>query len=140
MSTAKYRAVKVGGCLAATHHIDADGVHHLRSQEPLQPYPARLTDRLEEWARHAPGRTQVAQRGADGEWRRIPYAPMFDRVRRVAFFALMAACLTLELIPYDGTSSEDRHPASFVVLSPMGSTIPPMALEPPQEPKPPRWC
>ena len=83
MSTAKYRAVKVGGCLAATHHIDADGVHHLRSQEPLQPYPARLTDRLEEWARHAPGRTQVAQRGADGEWRRITYAQMFDRVRRV---------------------------------------------------------
>ena len=83
MSSAKYREVKVGGCLAASHHIDADGVHHLRSAEPLQPYPARLTDRLEEWARHAPDRTQVAQRGPDGEWRRISYAQMLDRVRRI---------------------------------------------------------
>ena len=83
MSTAKYREVKVGGCLAASHHIDAQGVHHLRSKEPLQPYPARLTDRLEEWARHAPERTQVAQRGPDGAWRRISYAQMLDRVRRI---------------------------------------------------------
>jgi len=83
MSSAKYREVKVGGCLAASHHIDADGVHHLRSREPLQPFPARLTDRLEEWARHAPERTQVAQRGPHGEWRRINYAQMLDRVRRI---------------------------------------------------------
>ena len=38
---------------------------------------------LEEWARHAPERTQVAQRGPDGEWRRISYAQMLDRVRRI---------------------------------------------------------
>ena len=79
----KYRDVKVGGCLATEQRIDAAGVHRLRSTEPLQPYPARLTDRLEEWARHAPDRTQVAQRGPDGEWRRISYAQMFDRVRRI---------------------------------------------------------
>jgi feruloyl-CoA synthase len=79
----KYRDVKVGGCLATEHRIDAAGVHRLRSLEPLQPYPARLTDRLEEWARHAPDRVQVAQRGADGEWRKITYAQMLDRVRRI---------------------------------------------------------
>ena len=78
-----YRAVKVGGCLAARHEIDATGVHRLRSAEPLQPYPARLTDRLEEWARHAPDRVQVARRGPDGEWRKITYAQMLDRVRRI---------------------------------------------------------
>jgi feruloyl-CoA synthase len=83
MNIAKYRQAKVGGCLAATHRIDADGVHRLRSAEPLQPYPARLTDRLEEWARHAPDRVQVAQRGADGEWRKITYAQMLERVRRI---------------------------------------------------------
>jgi feruloyl-CoA synthase len=83
MSIAKYREAKVGGCLAATHRIDADGVHRLRSAEPLQPYPARLTDRLEEWARHTPDRVQVAQRGADGEWRKITYAQMLERVRRI---------------------------------------------------------
>ena len=79
----KYRNVKVGGCLAAFHEVDAGGVHRLRSTEALQPYPARLTDRLEEWARHAPDRVQVAQRGPDGEWRKITYAQMLERVRRI---------------------------------------------------------
>lgn len=83
MSSARYRRVKVGGCLAATQHIDADGVHRLRSAEALQPFPARLTDRLEEWARHAPDRVQVARRGPDGQWREITYAQMLDRVRRI---------------------------------------------------------
>jgi hypothetical protein len=70
-----------------------------------------------------------------GAWALAEVGRRLDRVRYTALFALVAACLTLELIPYDGTSSEERHPASFVVLSPMGSTIPPMAIEPPQEPK-----
>ena len=83
MSGARYRQVKVGGCLAATQHVDADGVHRLRSAEALQPFPARLTDRLEEWARHAPDRVQVARRGPDGQWREITYAQMLDRVRRI---------------------------------------------------------
>jgi hypothetical protein len=69
-----------------------------------------------------------------GAWALAEIGRRLDRVRHVAFFVLMAACLTLELIPYDGTSSEERHPTSFVVLSPMGSSIPPMALEPPQAP------
>ena len=83
MSGARYRQVKVGGCLAATQHVGADGVHRLRSAEALQPFPARLTDRLEEWARHAPDRVQVARRGPDGQWREITYAQMFNRVRRI---------------------------------------------------------
>ena len=83
MTTAKYRDVKVGGCTAALRSVDAAGVQHLHSTERLQPFPARLTDRLEEWARHAPERVQVAQRGADGAWRRITYAQMLGRVRRI---------------------------------------------------------
>jgi feruloyl-CoA synthase len=83
MSAAPHREVKVGGCVAAIRSIDAGGVHRLQSAEALQPYPARLTDRLEEWARHAPDRTQVAQRGPDGAWRKISYAQMLDRVRRI---------------------------------------------------------
>ncbi len=83
MNEPRYRDVKVGGCLAAFHEVDAAGVHRLRSKEALQPYPARLTDRLEQWARQTPDRVQVAQRGPDGEWRRITYAQMLDRVRRI---------------------------------------------------------
>jgi len=69
-----------------------------------------------------------------GAWALDAVGRRLDRVRHVAFFTLVAACLTLELIPYDGTSSEERNPNSFVVLSPMGSTIPPMAMELPQAP------
>ena len=57
-----------------------------------------------------------------------------DRLRYIGVFALIALCAALELIPYDGTSSEERSPNSFVVLSPMGSTIPPMNIEVPKMP------
>ncbi len=57
-----------------------------------------------------------------------------ERLRYVGVLALIAVCAALELIPYDGTSSEERSPNSFVVLSPKGSTIPPMNLEVPKMP------
>ena len=69
-----------------------------------------------------------------GAWALDSIGRRLDRVRQVAFLALIAHCLALELIPYDGTSSEERSPNSFVVLSPMGSSIPPMATELPQAP------
>jgi len=77
------RPVRVGGCLDVVHSVDADGVHRLRSTEALLPFPARLTDRLEHWAQHAPNRVQVAQRAAHGRWIEISYAQMLDRVRRI---------------------------------------------------------
>ena len=77
------REVRVGGCLEATVERQADGSLVLRSTEPLQAYPARLSDRLEHWAREAPNRTLVAQRGADGPWVRIGYAQMLARVQRI---------------------------------------------------------
>jgi feruloyl-CoA synthase len=80
---AKYRQARFGGCLTVEIERRDDGVQVLRSSEPLQPYPKRVTDRLEHWAREAPERTFVAKRGSDGEWRRITYAQMLDRARRV---------------------------------------------------------
>jgi feruloyl-CoA synthase len=62
----------------------ADGSTVLRSTEPLLPYAQRFADALENWARVAPDRTLVAQRDAQGAWRRITYAQMLDRVRRIA--------------------------------------------------------
>jgi hypothetical protein len=69
-----------------------------------------------------------------GAWALAEVGRHLDRVRLVAFYSLAAVFASLELIPYDGTSSEERRPNSFVVLSPMGSTIPPMATEQPQSP------
>lgn len=79
----RYRPLRVGGCLSAAVERRDGGVCVLRSTEALQPHPARLTDRLEHWAREAPDRTFVARRGADGQWQRISYAQMLDRAQRV---------------------------------------------------------
>jgi feruloyl-CoA synthase len=79
----KYREAHVGGCLQAQVESRPGGVVMLRSTEALQAYPRRITDRLEDWAKEAPDRTFVAKRGPDGEWRRISYAQMLERVQRV---------------------------------------------------------
>jgi feruloyl-CoA synthase len=84
---ARYRKTHVGGCLEATIERRADGAVVLRSTEPLQAYPARLTDRLEHWAREAPERTFAARRDpavpGGGDWVRISYAEMLERARRI---------------------------------------------------------
>ena len=83
----KWRASRVGGCLAAQVDQRADGSQRLRSTEPLQEYPLLLTDRLQYWARVAPDRTFVARRDprvpGGGAWLRISYAQMLDRARRI---------------------------------------------------------
>ncbi len=82
MSTApRYRRIHVGGCLHAEVETRPDGSTVLRSTEALQPYPARLTDRLVHWAQVAPQHTFAARRGADGQWVRIGYAEMLARAR-----------------------------------------------------------
>lgn len=45
--------------------------------------PARMTDCLLHWAKVAPDRTFIAQRGPDGEWSRLTYAQTLARVRSV---------------------------------------------------------
>ena len=81
---ARYRDAQVGGCIEATLHAQGDGVAVLRSVDPLQPYPDRLTDRLEHWAAHTPHQTLVARRIAGGDWQHISYAQMLQRVPSVA--------------------------------------------------------
>ena len=78
-----YRVARFGGCLAANVGTRADGCRVLRSTEPLQTYPKRLSDRLAHWAREAPDRTFVARRGQDDQWERITYAQMLERAQRL---------------------------------------------------------
>ncbi|WP_280154788.1 feruloyl-CoA synthase [Piscinibacter sp. XHJ-5] len=80
---ARYRDIHVGGCLAASVERRADGAMVLRSTEALQPFPDRLTDRLEHWAREAPERIFVAKREHGGPWRTISYAQMVERAKAV---------------------------------------------------------
>ena len=84
MSPARYRAVRVGGCLDATLDTRADGAQVLRSTESLADHPGRITDRLLHWATVAPQRTFVARRApGGGGWLRITYADMLQRARAV---------------------------------------------------------
>ncbi len=78
-----YRDIHVGGCLSAAVEQRPGGVMVLRSTEPLQSYPERLTDRLEHWAREAPDRVFVAKRERGGPWRTITYAQMAQRAQAV---------------------------------------------------------
>jgi len=80
----RHRALRVGGSLAATFTAQPDGSLHVLSTEPLQAYPARLTDRLLHWAAVAPDRSLAAKRGADGQWRHLSYAQALHGARGVA--------------------------------------------------------
>ena len=59
------------------------GVLLMRSPHALGDYPARLTARLEHWARVAPERTFIAKRGPDGAWRTLSYAETLAAARRI---------------------------------------------------------
>jgi len=62
----------------------SDGVVYLSSPQALGPYPDRITDRLEHWAREAPGRVFLAQRDLTGGWRTLTYADAFESVERIS--------------------------------------------------------
>jgi feruloyl-CoA synthase len=84
MSGARYRALPLGGSLTARFTPRADGSTLIHSTEPLQPYPARLTDRLLQWAAIEPDRTLAAKREHGGDWRRISYAQALSHARSIA--------------------------------------------------------
>ena len=61
-----------------------DGVLLMRSTAELGPYPDKLTQPLEHWARVAPERVFLAQRDAGGAWRTLDYAQTLQHVRAMA--------------------------------------------------------
>ena len=80
----RYRDVPLGGSLSAHFATAADGSTLVTSTEALQPYPARLTDRLLHWAAASPEHTLAAKRHQGGEWRRISYAQALHSARCIA--------------------------------------------------------
>src|SRR2546422_684476 len=90
-SSAPVRPVRLGPRDVVVERA-ADGTIHLRSPHALAPYPAKLTQRLEHWAKAAPQRIFLAQRDAAGGWRTIRYGETLAQVRRIG-----AALLEREL-------------------------------------------
>jgi feruloyl-CoA synthase len=70
----------------------ADGTILIRVKEPLGDYPTTWIDSLEHWAKTAPDRAFLAQRGAGDAWQRLSYAQVLDQVRKIG-----AALLTRNL-------------------------------------------
>jgi feruloyl-CoA synthase len=61
----------------------ADGTVRLRSTHDLGPYPEKITERLDHWARHASYRTFLAERDEHGRWRNVTYAEAQYFARRI---------------------------------------------------------
>ncbi len=72
-----------------------EGGYLLRSPQPLQPYSRCIGEWLEHWARESPDRTMLAERAADGQWRRVSYAQALAAARAIGQ-ALLERGLSLE--------------------------------------------
>jgi feruloyl-CoA synthase len=72
-----------------------DGTIYLRPTASLGDYPVRITDYLHHWAKEAPDRVFMAERGEGGGWREVTYAQMLDAVRHIAS-ALLGRGLSAE--------------------------------------------
>src|ERR1700733_9749247 len=79
----RFRPVRIAP-IDTTLRYGADGSTYMESPHRLGPYPTRITERLEYWAEHAPGRPFLAQRRVDGGWRSVSYLETLERVRGVA--------------------------------------------------------
>ncbi|MCO6386575.1 feruloyl-CoA synthase [Aliihoeflea sp. 40Bstr573] len=71
------------GELAAEMSRDSD-VIRVRAKASLDPYPRSLIDRLRHWAEIAPDRIFLADRGPEGEWRRLTYSQVLGKTRAIA--------------------------------------------------------
>ena len=65
-----------------------DGSILLHSQVPLETYPKTVTERLRYWAEIAPEKTMIAQRDVDGNWLKLSYAQVWEKVQRIGQFLL----------------------------------------------------
>ncbi|MCS6810565.1 MAG: feruloyl-CoA synthase [Tepidimonas sp.] len=69
------------------------GTHYLQAEQPLLPYPARLTDRLRHWAQIRPQRPWLARRHGRrrsdgtvelGDWQHVTYEQAWHTARAIA--------------------------------------------------------
>ena len=92
--TLRLRDVTLGSLDVAVERR-ADGTVYLQNKRPLVSYAPRITDRLIHWAKVAPQRVFMAERGADGAWRTLTYGEALAQARRLAT-ALRARGLSAE--------------------------------------------
>jgi len=67
-----------------------DGTILMEQVEPLGPYPETTNLCLLRWASERPGQTFLARRRNGGDWRRLSYREVLDKVRSIGSFLLDA--------------------------------------------------
>ncbi len=65
-----------------------NGNIYVRQRGELPVPPRRIADRLRQWAETKPDALYMADRGPDGEWRKLTYAQMWGRVRQLGQYLL----------------------------------------------------
>jgi feruloyl-CoA synthase len=81
-NSVKYRSFNYGVTRAIVS--ESNGNTFLRSENELEPYGVRLTDRLIHWAKERPDRTWMARRDVDTkEWVHISYAEAWEKAQRI---------------------------------------------------------
>ncbi len=88
MSAPRFRPLQFG-VTRVNLRDGAPGTHYLSAEQALQPFPARLSDRLQHWAQAKPGHTFMARRsrhadGTLGEWTHVSYAQAWASARSIA--------------------------------------------------------
>jgi len=88
MNSPKFRPLTFGVTRVQVRD-GAPGVHYLRAEQDLQPYPDRLSDRLRHWAEARPQQTFMARRerqadGRLGEWRHVSWQQAWQAARSIA--------------------------------------------------------
>ncbi len=88
MSAPRFRPLKFG-VTRVNLRDGAPGTRYLSAEQALQPFPARLTDRLQHWAQAKPGHTFMARRsrhadGTLGDWTHVSYAQAWASARSIA--------------------------------------------------------
>jgi len=90
--TAKSQAVRDPARLFAPPAVElerrADGTALLRSPQPLKPYARCVGEYLVHWAKTAPDRHFLMERGAGGTWNGVTYRQTLDQARRIAAWLL----------------------------------------------------
>ena len=79
---APLRAVRLSPPDAVVEH-QPNGTICIRAAMPLGVYNSKLGEPLEKWAREAPDRVFLAQRLSNDQWRKLSYAEVLDKVRRI---------------------------------------------------------
>ena len=88
------RPVRLGTMEARLEH-GPGGIIRVVPLAALGPYPRTLVDRIAEWAERTPDALMVAERDAEGGWRRLSYAEVMARLAPLAQ-ALLDAGLSPE--------------------------------------------